>query len=178
MILALDSYYKNNICNTSLVVFVRPGSEIPYYTDTIYTEVTSEYIPGEFYKRELPGIIQIIEKLRSEHPEIWNRIVIIIIDSFITLKSVDKIWGGLGYHLQEYLKSVGITNRIIYGVAKSNFGNSDEISKLIYRGKSKKPLYIQSTYKNHTAVGVIHNMHGENRIPAMLKLVDKLSRKF
>lgn len=48
MILALDSYYKSDICNTSLVVFEDMNSDKPLYIDTIYTEVTSEYIPGEY----------------------------------------------------------------------------------------------------------------------------------
>ena len=55
MLLALDSFYKDNICNTSLIVFNKEESET-IYADTIYTKVTSDYIPGEFYKRELPGI--------------------------------------------------------------------------------------------------------------------------
>ena len=50
MLLALDSYYKDNICNTSLIVFNKEESET-IYADTIYTKVTSDYIPGEFYKR-------------------------------------------------------------------------------------------------------------------------------
>lgn len=178
MILALDSYYKDNICNTSLVVFISIHDDVPYYKDTIYTEVTSEYIPGEFYKRELPGIIKILEKLQKERPDIWKSVTILITDSFITLKTEDKEWGGLGYHLKEYLNSIGCTNKIIYGVAKSNFGCCEKISKLVYRGKSKTPLYVQSTHKNNTAAGVIHNMHGEYRIPTMLKLVDQLSRIF
>ena len=177
MILALDSYYKDGICNTSLVVFVSIKDDVPYYKDTIYTEVTSEYIPGEFYKRELPGIIKIIEKLQKERPDIWKHITTIIIDSYIILKSDDKEWGGLGFYLNEFLKSIG-EKKIIYGVAKSKFGDCEKISKLVYRGKSKNPLYVQSTYKNHTAAGVIHNMYGEYRIPTMLKLVDNLSRKF
>ena len=86
MILALDSYYKDDICNTSLVVFEDIKSDKPLYTDTIYTKVTSDYIPGEFYKRELPGIIKILEKLKEEHKDIWDNVQIIITDSFIRLK--------------------------------------------------------------------------------------------
>ena len=81
MILALDSYYKDDICNTSLVVFEYLDSDKPLYTDTIYTDVTSDYIPGEFYKRELPGIIKILEKLKREKLDIWDNITLIITDS-------------------------------------------------------------------------------------------------
>ena len=34
--LALDSYYKDDICNTSLVVFENIDSSEPIYTNTIY----------------------------------------------------------------------------------------------------------------------------------------------
>ena len=178
MILALDSYYKDDICNTSLVVFENIHSSEPVYTDTIYTKVTSDYIPGEFYKRELPGIIKILAKLKGEHVDIWNKITIIITDSFITLKHEDEVWGGLGQHLYDYLKSIG-EDKIIYGVAKSNFCDSHLISYPVFRGTSSKPLYVQSVSTENTGVAfMIKNMHGEYRIPTMLKLVDQLSRKF
>ena len=178
MILALDSYYKDNICNTSLVVFENIKSSEPIYTDTIYTEVTSDYIPGEFYKRELPGIIKILNKLKNEHNDIWNSVVIIITDSFINLKLGCDEWDGLGKHLSKYLDSIN-EHKIIYGVAKTNFGNCNLISEVIYRGKSKTPLYVQSSTDNNDGVRfIIQNMHGEYRIPTMLKLVDQLSRKF
>ena len=177
MILALDSYYKDNICNTSLVVFKSIKDDVPYYTDTIYTEVTSEYIPGQFYKRELPGIIKILEKLQNERPDIWEQLFIIITDSFVTLKTIDNEWDGLGAYLKKYLNSIGNTKIDVYGVAKSNFGLCDFISTKVFRGKSKTPLYVQTTSK---AAGdfIIKHMHGEYRIPTMLKLVDQLSRIF
>lgn len=176
MILALDSYYKDDICNTSLVVFESINDDVPCYSDTIYTTITSEYIPGQLYKRELPGIIKILEKLQKDRPNLWKSITIIITDSFITLKTGDKEWGGLGYHLKEYLDSIGCNDKVIYGVAKSNFGDCDQISKLVYRGKSKTPLYVQSTYNNNKAANVIKNLHGKYRIPTMLKMVDSISR--
>jgi len=178
MILALDSYYKADICNTSLVVFKYLDSDKPLYTDTIYTKVTSDYIPGEFYKRELPGIIKILEKLKNEKLDIWNDITFIITDSFITLKNDDNEWDGLGAYLDKYLKSNG-ENKTIWGVAKSNFGRCYEISKATFRGKSSKPLYVQVTNNCiKLAVWAVQKMHGEYRIPTMLKLVDQLSRKF
>lgn len=177
MILALDSYYKDDICNTSLVVFEDIKSDKPLYTDTIYTKVTSDYIPGEFYKRELPGIIKILEKLQKERPDIWEQLFIIITDSFVTLKTIDNEWDGLGAHLKKYLNSIGNTKIVVYGVAKSSFGLCDFISTKVFRGQSKNPLYVQTT----SGVGgdfIIKHMHGEYRIPTMLKLVDSLSRIF
>lgn len=177
MILALDSYYNNDVCNTSLVIFENIHSSSPVYTDTIYTAVTAEYIPGQFYKRELPGIIQILDKLMDEHPEYWNNIDVIITDSFLRLKTETDEWNGLGMHLYDYLACKN-QPKIIYGVAKSKFGKCDEISETITRGSSNTPLYVQSTDDMHHAAEQIKNMHGEFRMPTMLKLVDSLSRIF
>ena len=177
MILALDSYYKGDICNTSLVLFENIDSSKPIYTNSIYTKVTSEYIPGEFYKRELPGIKKILNKFIKEHEDLWKKIYYIIVDSYIKLKLGDKEWDGLGAYVYNYL--IGIEQRkIVYGVAKSKFGDCDKISYEVYRGKSKTPLYVQTTEGTHIAKLNIQQMHGEYRIPTMLKLVDQKSRIF
>lgn len=173
MIIALDSYYKEDICNTSLVLFANVESQIPILTDTIFTKVKTKYIPGEFYKRELPGIEKILFKFQLDHPDYWNNVDIIITDSFVRLKVEDKEWDGLGNHLHNIIK-----DKIIIGVAKSNFGDCDQISEIIYRGNSKTPLYVQSTRDNYIASLFIKQMHGKYRIPTMLKEVDKLSRNF
>ena len=176
MLLALDSYYKDSICNTSLVVF-NEDEDTPIYTDTIYTKVTSEYIPGEFYKRELPGIKKILKKFIKEHSDLWADLHAIIVDSYITLKVGDKEWCGLGGHLYDYLTRHGHP-KIIYGVAKSKFGDCDKISDKVLRGKSKTPLYVQTTAAPHVAAYQVAKMHGKYRIPTMLKEVDRLSRIF
>lgn len=176
MLLALDSYYKDDICNTSLIVFNKEESEA-IYTDTIYTKVTSEYIPGEFYKRELPGIKKILKKFIEEHPDLWDSIHAIIVDSYITLKVGDKEWPGLGDYLCKYLDKIR-QHKIIYGVAKSKFGDCDKISDKVLRGKSKTPLYVQTTSASHVAAYQVEKMHGKYRIPTMLKEVDRLSRIF
>lgn len=220
MILALDSYYKDDICNTSLVLFANINSSTPIYTDTIYTKVTSEYIPGEFYKRELPGIEKILTKFIKEHPDWWEELLCIICDSFCWLSreweegeehsytEKEKEWPGLGRYIGKFTQNHPGKNIFgedytipIIGVAKSNFGTCDknEKTQIIYRGKSKTPLYVQQCWgfvhkycPEHTLIieyhdyfgfknfakDLIQNMHGEYRIPTMLKLVDELSRKF
>ena len=176
MLLALDSYYKDDICNTSLIVFNKEESKT-IYADTIYTKVTSEYIPGEFYKRELPGIKKILKKFIKEQPELWSQIHAVIVDSYITLKVGDKEWDGLGAYVNKFLDKIK-QHKIIYGVAKSKFGECDEISCKVYRGKSKNPLYVQTTAAPIVAGHTICYMHGKYRIPTMLKEVDRLSRIF
>ena len=176
MLLALDSYYKDNICNTSLVVF-NENEDVAIYTDTRYSKVTSEYIPGKFYKRELPGIKKILRRFIRQHPELWEQIHAVIVDSYITLKVGDKEWDGLGAYVHKFLYKIE-QPKIVYGVAKSKFGDCDKISDKVLRGKSETPLYVQTTAAPHFAAYQVARMHGKFRIPTMLKLVDQLSRKF
>lgn len=176
MFLALDSYYKDNVCNTSLVVFKLEDDKI-IYSDTIYTKVTAEYVPGKFYKRELPGIKKILKKLIKEHPDLWDSVHAIIVDGYIKLKNGDKEWNGLGGHLWNYLIKIG-QHKIVYGVAKTNFGDCNQISSKVFRGKSQKPLYVQTTAAPIVAPWQVFKMHGKYRIPTVLKEVDKLSRIF
>ena len=176
ILLALDSYYKDDICNTSLVIFDKDES-IPIYQDTIYTKVTSKYVPGEFYKRELPGIKKILKKLIKEHPDLWSSVHAIIVDGYIKLKNGDKEWDGLGGHLWNYLTKIG-QHKIVYGIAKSKFGDCDKISYQIFRGKSKNPLYVQTTAAPIIVLYTVQDMPGKYRIPTMLKFVDTLSKIF
>lgn len=217
MVIALDSYYKDDICNTSLVLFANEKSSVPIYTDTIYTKVESEYIPGQFYKRELPGIEKILDKFIEEHEDWWQEIDFIMVDSFVYLATEweegeehedyvkIKEWAGLGRHVGQYTLTHKVKNKYIIGksfdkvipvigVAKSNFGICDkqEITGWVYRGKSKNPLYVQTCwglgprwdflseddFTLEYAIEFVKNMHGENRIPTMLKEVDRLSRIF
>lgn len=179
MIIALDSFYRVGICNTSMVVFEDMLSNTPTYVDTIHTKITSEYIPGQFYKRELPGIKAILNKFESEHPDLWEKVDMIIVDSFIYLATNEKNWDGLGAHLYYSLKKVGKAIPII-GVAKTNFGICDtlENTKKVYRGESKRPLYVQSIGfdDGFDEKEFVENMNGNYRIPTMLKEVDRLSR--
>lgn len=177
MIIALDSYYKDDLCNTSLVLFSQLDSSTPIYTDTIFTKNKEQYIPGQFYKKELPGIKKILEKFKKENPIWWSMVDMIITDSYVRLKLGDKEWDGLGEYLNNWLKKKK-EERIIIGVAKTLFGDCNQISEIITRGKSKTPLYIQSTLSNKWAANLVKTMDGNYRIPTMLKLVDQKSRNF
>ncbi len=125
-------------------------------------EPTNEYISGEFYKRELPCILSLYSLIKEE-------INLIIVDSFVML---DGGRMGLGGYLFE---SLGRKIPVI-GVAKTYFkGCSSYIA--VYRGISKKPLYISSIGVHpEFAFNFIKNLRGKNRIPDVLKRVDQLTR--
>ena len=95
---------------------------------------------------------------------------IIIVDGYVYLDGKNE--AGLGKYLYDVLNK----NTIVIGVAKNSFKNiSDEYT--LYRGDSKKPLYITSEGMNlKDAMYAISNMCGEYRFPNLLKEVDKLCR--
>ena len=90
---------------------------------------SAPYIPGQFYKRELPCILPF---LNSFDPDI------IIVDGFVWLGKDKR--PGLGARLWEELNE----KKIIIGVAKSKFQDCEYSSVPILRGQSKNPLWVSS----------------------------------
>ena len=88
---------------------------------------------------------------------------IILIDGFVHIKPPGK---GLGSHLYDQ------TNCLVIGVAKNSLKIACNYA-LIYRGKSKRPLYVSAIGIDlNRACGWIRSMHGKYRIPTLIKLAD------
>ena len=123
-------------------------------------EEPASYVPGSFYKRELPCILALLDKLKQIPVEM-------IIDGYVWLGARS----GLGQHLFEAL---GCRIPVI-GVAKSAFPGA--AAEKIYRGTSRRPLYITAAgVPIGIAAGNISRMHGPHRIPNLLKQVDQISK--
>jgi deoxyribonuclease V len=118
------------------------------------------YESGKFYLRELPHI-------RAVLALIVQPVTTIIVDGYVWLGANP----GLGAHLYDAL---GQTTPVI-GVAKTQFASATAIE--VVRGASTRPLYV-------TAAGIdarmasehVLAMHGEHRIPTLLRRVDQLAR--
>ena len=174
--LAIDSYYYSETdCYTVGFVFSHWNSKRPdYILESTVTEF-SPYIPGEFYKRELPGILSIVQKVNLREFDT------IILDGFTNLidNSGDFI-PGLGERLES---EITIHNNLsIIGVAKTLFGKSDLYSYPLYRGSAKNPLWISITSGSsidlNTAYNRINSMYGDNKLPDILKQLDKYTKRF
>ncbi|MBK6266140.1 hypothetical protein JKA74_13935 [Marivirga sp. S37H4] len=64
------------------------------------------------------------------------------------------------------------------GVAKNNFATINKLKREVYRGKSEKPLYITTKGIDlDEASANISKMHGDFRVPTILKLVDNYCRR-
>lgn len=161
MIACFDVDYKENSAHIACLVFENWEDEKPFATYGKIINEIAEYIPGEFYKRELPSILQTLEEVKEE-------IDLIIVDSYVWLTKEKK---GLGAYLYEALNQ----NIPIIGVAKSFFHNTD--ASKVLRGESQNPLYITTAgFEQEIANKSIKKMHGEFRFPTLLKEVDRLSR--
>ena len=164
MILAVDVDYREENAKVSGVCFSDWKSS--EYTSLHHSMVSNvkPYEPGAFYKRELPCILKLIADHQLE-------LSCIVIDGYVDLGEDNR--PGLGMYLYESLDS----KIPVIGVAKKPFKDTKTSSE-IYRGESKKPLYISSVgILLDEAKTLIQSMHGNHRIPYLLKLVDRECRK-
>lgn len=165
MILAFDTYYFGEKAYTVCLEFEswESDSYINCYSE-IKTGV-KEYISGEFYKRELPCILSLLSKINLANVEY------IIIDGFVYVDDEGKL--GLGGHLSE---SINFAIPVI-GLAKTDFASIKMKKFSIIRGESTKPLYISAIGLDlENAANLVKSMHGDFRIPTLLKKLDVLTK--
>jgi len=163
MILAVDVDYRDdNSAKVAGVLFENWEDKEPTQILISHIPKVNEYISGQFYKRELPCILDILK-------QVDDKLDYIVVDSYVYLN--EKM--GLGAYLYEALNQ----EIKVIGVAKSEFRNISNETYL-YRGESKKPLYITSAGVDIAqAKEFIAQMHGHYRFPTLLKEVDRLCRE-
>jgi deoxyribonuclease V len=145
------------------VVFREWSDAQPVSEHQLQIAEVSPYIPGAFYRRELPCLLALLEAI--DQP-----LTAIVIDGYVWLSEKQRL--GLGARLYEAL---GSTTPII-GVAKSLFRGS-VFAAQVQRGNSRLPLYITAAgIDTAQAALLIQSMHGKHRLPTLLKRVDQLSK--
>ena len=162
MIAAFDVYYLENGCvSAAAVLFSDYRDAEPWAVYTQFLPGAADYIPGEFYRRELPSILTLLEQIN----EILDEMVV---DGYVMLGDRP----GLGRHLFN-----SFDGKIpVVGVAKSKFEGAGGTE--VFRGGSRHPLYVTSVGVNlEKASERIRTMHGAHRIPTLLKRVDVLARE-
>lgn len=145
------------------VLFQKWDDECCEEIFTSHISDVEDYVPGEFYKRELPCVL----KLLADHeinPDC------IVIDGLVYLDGRNK--AGLGKHLFDALAG----EISVIGVAKQSFKDITAEFE-VYRGGSEKPLFVTSVgVETATAKRWIAHMHGAFRVPTLLKKVDQVCR--
>ena len=183
MILAVDVHYYNKHAVVAGVGFECWNDQDPKYHYVSAIDQTEDYMPGEFYRRELPCILKVPYYLVESH-KVWGATAIILkllnehelsptyilIDGYVYLDGYSR--PGLGKYLYEALSG----KVKVIGVAKNPFkGITGEYE--LYRGSSKKPLYVTCIGEElPDAKAQIAAMYGAHRIPVLLKAVDQLCR--
>ncbi|MGN6153760.1 MAG: endonuclease V [Lysobacteraceae bacterium] len=162
-ILATDVHYTDAGAVAAGVLFDDWGAATPLRSVTRRFDAVEPYVPGAFYRRELPCLLGLLRE-HALQPDV------IVVDGHAFLDAAAR--PGLGKHLFDALDG-----RVpVIGVAKTAFVGMDPRFE-VRRGDSARPLYV-------TAAGLplaeararIRAMHGAHRLPTLLKAVDRLCR--
>ena len=147
----------------SCVVYEDWDSSESHEERVVVIPLVAPYSPGQFYQRELPCILQVLDKVHTP-------LDAILVDGHVWLD--DEGTPGLGAHLYWALEE----QIPVIGIAKNPFGDFHG-QRRVLRGQSHKPLFV-------TAVGIdvdvaaesVRRMHGAHRMPSLLTRADQLCR--
>ena len=161
MIACVDVHYRDPTAVAACVLFQAWSDDKPMSETIVEIREVRPYVSGEFFRRELPCLLAVLRAI-NERPQS------VIIDGYVWLGDERP---GLGAHLYAALDF----QAAVIGVAKTKLENAK--SREVLRGRSLSPLYVTAAGMNLAgAAHHIQEMHGEFRIPTLLKRVDQLSR--
>ncbi|MDB5282428.1 MAG: deoxyinosine 3endonuclease (endonuclease V)-like protein [Bacteroidota bacterium] len=165
MNIAIDVYYTATGAKCVGVLF-NWLDEVAVETIITFVSPVDEYVPGQFYKRELPCILAVLEKMKL------TSLDAIIIDGYVYTDN--QLSYGLGGHLWEKLDE----KVPVIGIAKTKFMGNDKTVVPVTRGGSKVPLYVSAIGVDVAdAADKVKNMSGAHRIPTILKELDKRTKE-
>ncbi len=164
MIACVDVTYRDSGAIAVCVLFHTWTDAVSAGEYVKKIDQVENYRPGEFYLRELPCILLVLEEVRAP-------LEAVVVDGYVWLGEERR--PGLGAKLYDALGKI----TPVIGVAKSWFaGTTGAIAVL--RGRSARPLFVTAAgMVPEKAAECIRLMHGEHRIPTLLKRADRLSRE-
>ncbi|HEX3148507.1 MAG TPA: endonuclease V [Gemmataceae bacterium] len=163
MIAFVDVDYREVGAVAAAVLASAWTDAVPTAEFTTFVPSVADYVPGEFYRRELPCI----EAILNRCPAVPN---VVIIDGYVWL-GPDR--PGLGAKLHEAL---GFRTPVV-GVAKTAFKSAASIAIEVHRSASRQPLWVTAIGTDPTtAAEAIRTMHGSYRIPSLIRRVDQVAR--
>jgi deoxyribonuclease V len=162
VIACLDAYYREGRTSAACVLALKWTDATPHAALVRVVPAHQPYVPGQLYRRELPALLAVLA-------EVGLALEATVVDGYVWL-SPDH-YPGLGAHLYTALEE-----RIpVVGVAKTRYVGAPGIA--VIRGRSRSPLFITAAgIPVEQAVAHIREMHGNSRIPTLLKRADRLSR--
>lgn len=164
MFACLDVDYRAQGAVAACLLFERFTDEKALRELVEHIPHVEPYQPGEFFRRELPCLLTVLGKVSEP-------LFAVIIDGYVWLSSEKR--PGLGAHLYEALQG----KIPVIGVAKTRFYGAD-LAIPVIRGQSKQPLLVTAAGMDpKVAAEQVQKMHGEFRVPTLLKRVDRLCRE-
>ena len=163
MNIAMDVAYHPSCAVVGMVEFADWRTQRPDSKMSFITSAGRPYRPGQFYQRELPCLLAALAFCQKTYDHI-------VIDGYVHLKA--PYVKGLGYHL---FQKLGCGTRVV-GIAKSPLSLAVN-TVATYRGKSIRPLLVSAAgMDEYEASKLVQRMHGDHRIPTLVRLADRLSR--
>lgn len=157
----IDVAYADTHARAACVLFNNWTDSAPAQEHTVTVQGIEPYVPGEFYRRELPCILRVLQ-------EVQQPLDTVVIDGYVWLGEKK----GLGAHLYDALKGAVP----VIGVAKTQFATATPLE--VQRVPNVRPLYVTACGMDvATAARHVHSMHGPSRIPTLIKRADTLSRQ-
>jgi len=165
MMACLDVAYHALEANAAAVLFHSWGDGAGERVIVTRVPAPADYRPGQFYLRELPCLLALVAL-------IGEPLEVLIVDGYVWLGEGNL--PGLGAHLHAALGGAVA----VIGVAKSPLAGATSAIPVLRRG-SRRPLFVTAAGM-HVLVAADHieTMHGEHRIPTLLKRADQLSRSW
>ena len=162
MIVCLDVHYRDSGAIAAGLWFQSWTDSTSSAQVVLKIERVEPYQSGQFYRRELPCLLAVLEKGPTAE--------VVVIDGYVWLEGRRP---GLGAHLHRGLGE----KAAVIGVAKTRYPGA-ALARELQRGTSRSPLYVTAAGMDvGEAAQHIAEMHGPYRIPTLLKRVDQLCRK-
>lgn len=159
----VDVYYTDDRARAACLTVTSWADAAPRHEWTVEVPHVAEYRPGHFFERELPSLLDVLERAPIEPS-------IVVVDGYVVLDSQGR--PGLGAHLFERLGK----RAAVVGIAKRSFSGSDFAVRVV-RGSSLNPLFVTALGMSATeAAKHVQEMHGAHRVPTLCTRVDHLSR--
>lgn len=167
MIALLDVHYSGGHGHAACVLASSWEDATSSDAFVVTVDDVMDYAPGQFFRRELPCLTAVLERVDVDGLEA------IVVDGYVFLDRDDT--PGLGAHLYE---SLGGKVPVV-GVAKNSFGDAESFAELVFRGESARPLYVTAAgMEGADAARCVEMMHGPFRIPTLVREADRLCRGF
>jgi deoxyribonuclease V len=162
MMACVDVDYRGDDAVAACVLFRSWSDESNSGEHVRHIRGVQAYVPGQFYKRELPCLLAVLG-------EVSEPLDLVVVDGYVWL--ADESRPGLGAHLHQAL---GIP---VVGVAKTRFASAKLAVSVVRGENSTKPLFVTAVgLEAEVAAQHVRSMHGPHRLPTLLRRVDQLCR--